>query len=263
MIGSEKWAELFAKHDFFHKYKYYLQVIASSDCEDTQRGWSALVESRLRHLVLKLEFVENLNTAHPFIKGFDKTVVCYNEQQAIDAGRGIFQEASEESGTKPDAPSDQEPPSSDPKDTTEQQPTPQQPSRTVYTTTFYIGLAVEPKATGVNAPRKLDISWPTSEFTKMCKQWEKYDEKSMGICVKYIKSSSLPNDVFDEGEVRSKLKRGKSSNKTRTSQLMTQSAEQPFKKRRSNSINGEESTITELNSQSTDQLAAQASGSKA
>lgn len=47
---------------------------------------SALVESKLRHLVLKLEVIEDLESAHPFIKGYDKTVVCYSEQQAIDAG---------------------------------------------------------------------------------------------------------------------------------------------------------------------------------
>jgi poly(A) polymerase Pap1 len=59
--------------------------------------------------------------------------------------------------------------------------------RRIHTTTFYIGLAIEPRAPGDTAPRKLDISWPTSEFTKMCKQWEKFNEKTMGICVKYIK----------------------------------------------------------------------------
>jgi poly(A) polymerase len=171
MIKSANWKDLFTKHDFFHRYKYYLQVIASSDSIDNQRIWSALVESRLRHLVLKLEFVENLVLAHPFVHGYDHNVNCYSEQQAIDAGRGIFHDLSQfQPSFVQHAPGVAE-----------------RTARTVYTTTFYIGLAIEPRPLGVTAPRKLDISWPTSDFTKMCKQWEKYDERSMGICVKYIK----------------------------------------------------------------------------
>jgi poly(A) polymerase len=130
------------------------------------------VESRLRHLVIKLEFVENLVSAHPFIKGFDKAVVCHTEQEAIDAGRGIFDNDIPTESSEHDL---DENGNSDPYE------------RTVFTTTFYIGLAIEPRAVGVTTPRKLDISWPTSEYTKLCKQWERYDEKSMGICVKYIK----------------------------------------------------------------------------
>lgn len=40
---------------------------------------------------------------------------------------------------------------------------------------------------GSTTPRQLDISWPTAEFTKMVKSWDKYDEISMGIVVKYVK----------------------------------------------------------------------------
>lgn len=40
IVGSAAWSELFAKHDFFHRYKYYLQVIASSDSQETQNKWS-------------------------------------------------------------------------------------------------------------------------------------------------------------------------------------------------------------------------------
>jgi Poly(A) polymerase predicted RNA binding domain len=43
-----------------------------------------------------------------------------------------------------------------------------------------------PKA-GAVGPRKLDISWPTTEFTKMVKSWDKYDESKMGIVVRHIK----------------------------------------------------------------------------
>ncbi len=40
---------------------------------------------------------------------------------------------------------------------------------------------------GATGPRKLDISFPTAEFLKMVKMWEKYDESSMNIVVRHIK----------------------------------------------------------------------------
>lgn len=40
---------------------------------------------------------------------------------------------------------------------------------------------------GAVGPRKLDISYPTTEFTKQVKMWEKYDEAAMGIVVRHIK----------------------------------------------------------------------------
>ena len=39
IVGKAQWSELFAKHDFFHKYKYYLQVIASTGNADLQIKW--------------------------------------------------------------------------------------------------------------------------------------------------------------------------------------------------------------------------------
>lgn len=39
IVGSSTWSELFAKHDFFHKYRYYLQVIASTGNSDLQLKW--------------------------------------------------------------------------------------------------------------------------------------------------------------------------------------------------------------------------------
>ena len=39
IINKASWSDLFAKHDFFHKYRYYLQVIASTDDPDIQIKW--------------------------------------------------------------------------------------------------------------------------------------------------------------------------------------------------------------------------------
>ena len=39
IVGSANWSDLFAKHDFFHKYKYYLRVIASTGSPELQIKW--------------------------------------------------------------------------------------------------------------------------------------------------------------------------------------------------------------------------------
>ncbi|KAI8846179.1 Poly(A) polymerase central domain-containing protein [Chytridium lagenaria] len=164
-LGAATWNDLFEKDDFFHRYKYYLQVIASTDSAERHLRWSGLVESRLRQLVGKLENVENLQTAHPYIKSFERKCKCRTEKEGIDAAHGIY-----------------------PKD----EPTEENPEdgviKTVYTSTFYIGLQIAPFT--ANAPRKLDLTWPTQEFVKLVKIWEQYDQSTMGIVVQNIKRGS-------------------------------------------------------------------------
>ncbi|TDL29399.1 poly polymerase [Rickenella mellea] len=213
IVGTAQWSELFAKHEFFHKYRYYLQVIASTGNADLQIKWSGTVESRIRQLVMKLEYVDSLTLAHPFIKGFEQALHCLTEEEV----RAVAQ------GDVSDAVLKRKKEDIDGKDG----------ASTVYTTTFYIGLAIEPKQPGSTGPRKLDISYPTTEFTKLVKMWEKYDESSMGIVVRHIKSSALPDYVFDEGERMPKhpLKRPKTVKGSGKSN--NTSPDLPNKKRRS------------------------------
>jgi poly(A) polymerase len=49
---------------------------------------SGLVESKLRHLVSKLEMLENVQLAHPFNKGFDSETDCSTEEEAIKFAHG-------------------------------------------------------------------------------------------------------------------------------------------------------------------------------
>lgn len=39
IVGTANWSDLFAKHDFFHKYRYYLRVIASTGSPELQIKW--------------------------------------------------------------------------------------------------------------------------------------------------------------------------------------------------------------------------------
>ncbi|KAF9057831.1 Poly(A) polymerase central domain-containing protein [Panaeolus papilionaceus] len=177
--GNASWSELFQKHDFFHKYRYYLQIIATTASPDLQLKWSGTVESRVRQLVMKLEYVDTLILAHPFVKGFDQVCYCLTEEEVRQVAQGeissaILKRKKEDIEGKEGA-------------------------GPIYSTTFYIGLAIE-KPVGNNGPRKLDISFPTTEFTKLVKSWDKYDEATMGLVVRHIKKSALPDNVFEPGE---------------------------------------------------------------
>ncbi|KAJ3019670.1 polynucleotide adenylyltransferase [Thoreauomyces humboldtii] len=205
MVGSGSWIELFTKSDFFTRYKYYLQVIASSDQAESQLRWSGMVESRLRHLVKQLELVDHLDLAHPYIKGFNKVCKCVTEEERGRAAHGIFPAA------RPDPDAD----------------TPGLSS--LYTSTFYIGLSIKAKDPSSNTPRKLDISWPTRDFVSMVKAWDKFDCSTMGIVVQYMKSVALPAEVFEEGEQPKPLKNKRPKSRNRSNAAPE---ENPTKKRR-------------------------------
>ncbi|RHZ75399.1 hypothetical protein Glove_214g13 [Diversispora epigaea] len=258
MIGTGKWSDLFAKHDFFQKYRYYLQIIASSDNAERQLKWSGMVESRIRHLISKLETVENLNLAHPFVKGFDKVYYCTSEQEANDIleSKKVYYCTSEqdtlESKTDREGNSNEGPQNGEiisnegsQNGTVREKPRNEGPQngmvreritnegpQAIHVTTFYIGLQINPREAGSTSPRQLNISWPTQEFTKLVKSWDKYDENYMKITIKHVKSAELPSEVFEEGEEPRKLKRSKPGGKTESN---TTTSEQPSKKPRSSS----------------------------
>jgi poly(A) polymerase len=110
---------------------------------------------------MKLEYVESLILAHPFVKGFDQVSYCLNEEEVKIVAQGetsdvIANRKKEDIEGKEGA-------------------------GPVYATTFYIGLAIEPRpgihesffsvcsleiiayiVAGAVGPRKLDISYPTT-----------------------------------------------------------------------------------------------------
>ncbi|KAM3586085.1 polynucleotide adenylyltransferase [Umbelopsis sp. WA50703] len=227
-IGAGQWAELFENHSFFQTYKYYLQVIASSDSAESQLKWSGMVESRLRQLVLKLELVDMLVLAHPYVKPLDRVHYCSTDQEALDAAYGVFNQATTFALTEGNMEVNHMELLKENNENSDAQE-PQEPPRKVYTTTFFIGLFIEPKTAGTTGTRKLNISWPCAEFTKLVKSWDKYDEATMGITIKYIKSSMLPADVV-EGDPK-KLKRPQGKSKTGNPPAVNN--EKPNKKMRS------------------------------
>ncbi|KAF9354454.1 polynucleotide adenylyltransferase [Mortierella sp. AD094] len=191
MVERVPWSCLFAKDDFFSRYRHYLQVIASSDSEERHLRWSGFVESRIRHLVTKLERVENLVLAHPYVKGFSKVISYKTAAEKEDAAHGIVHTT----------PTDQLDPTSDSAE-----------AQTMYTSIYYIGLCIPAREVGSTGHRKLDLFRPKEEFTELVKSWDKYDAQSMGIVVQHIHRSALPPELI-EG-VDQKKKRVKSGKKS-------------------------------------------------
>jgi len=50
IVGTADWSELFTKHDFFHKYRYYLQIIASTGDHELQIKWYIFLQRSLTTL---------------------------------------------------------------------------------------------------------------------------------------------------------------------------------------------------------------------
>ncbi|KAF9432642.1 polynucleotide adenylyltransferase [Entomortierella beljakovae] len=206
MVERAPWSSLFVKDDFFSRYKHYLQVIASSDSEEQHLRWSGFVESRIRHLVTKLERVENLVLAHPYIKGFSRITNYKTAAERDDAAHGIFHNSPEQANSTSEGPE----------------------TKSIHTSIYYIGLCISAREAGSTGHRKMDLYRPKEDFTEIVKSWDKYDENSMGIVVKHILSSALPPELVDDVDQK-KTKRSKSGKKSTTD------AKPPTKKRRGSS----------------------------
>jgi len=190
MCKHAEWKELFEPHDFFSKYRYYLQITASSGDPEIQIKWAGTVESKLRHLVMGIEGDEyGLEIVHPFIKGFDRVNYCLDGTESGKVSMGDF----------PDVITKRR------KEDMEGV----EGSLTVWTSTFYIGLKIPKSPDDQPGSRKIDLSYPTNQFTQLVKMWDGFDKSTMGIIVRYMKSSALPDHVFENGTRDRQAKSGK------------------------------------------------------
>ncbi|KAK2747766.1 polynucleotide adenylyltransferase [Myotisia sp. PD_48] len=222
-LGQAQWSDLFAKHSFFSQdYKYYLSITSSSTGKEAQSVWSGLVEAKLRHLVGALDRKSAFEVAHPFPKGFERIHVCKDEQEVeeVRAGSAKYQARGTTTATTDET--------NDPthvaavEDGAENLPMPNgdepsenSDSRTIYTTTYYIGLELKPVQPGESIPplctmsltpeggsRSLDISADTTMFKSTCTSWPQYLPGINDLTIRHVRNYDLPEDVFGPGEVR-------------------------------------------------------------
>lgn len=187
-MGKKNWSDLLEKHSFFHRYKFYLCVVAATKGEfDEHIKWSGFIESKLRLLVQKLELMEGITIAHPFFSPFEESYKCDSEETSkaiIDSFGSLQGQKLTENAVRLENPN---------KDKVDEGQVP------LHLCKMYIGLDLNINA---NGERKLDIQRPCSEFFNVCRNWSDYKEDMQFIQIKNVKLYDLPNDVYDESEKR-------------------------------------------------------------
>ncbi|EED20403.1 poly(A) polymerase pla1, putative [Talaromyces stipitatus ATCC 10500] len=184
------WNDLFTRHTFFSRdYKYYLQITASSKTKEADSVWSGLVESKLRHLVgvERIHVVKDDAEAEQVKNGSTKYQAQGTKTETTDETKDPAHTAAAETGAE-DA----------------QVPDPATngavDSRTIYTTTYYIGLELEPLEPG--ASRSLDIPTDADVFESTCTSWRGFQEGINDLSITHVRSFDLPDDAFEPGETR-------------------------------------------------------------
>ncbi|CRG89381.1 poly(A) polymerase [Talaromyces islandicus] len=201
------WNDLFTIHTFFSQdYKYYLQITSSSKTKDAQSVWSGLVESKLRHLVGALDRKSTIAIAHPFPKGFERIHVVKDDAEAeqVKNGSTKFQAkgTSTETTDETNDPNHNAAAENGAQDAQVPDTTGNggSDSRTIYTTTYYIGLDLKPLEPG--ASRSLDISSDANIFKSTCTSWQGFQPGINDLSITHVRNFDLPDDVFRPEETK-------------------------------------------------------------
>jgi poly(A) polymerase len=220
--GSASWADLFARSDFFARYRHFFQILAVSESAEVHRIWSGFVESKVRILMNKLELEANIAVAPPFTETYEVVLkVDPLDPEDLEKPRNFsmdqvcsahFHNPSKEA-------SDESKNTSNTTDTTDNAPI----TKTIHSTAFYIGLGIAPFDPTFKGPRRLVLDRPVAEFKYFVMNWEKHCP-SMQLEVRDIKRENLPEYIFNEEMKRPlprqpavrKVKRDLSSESTTT-----------------------------------------------
>lgn len=188
---SGNWEELFEKSQFFSINKHFIQLIVTSKSKEQHKIWSGYVESKVRHLCAKLEFVENIAAVPPFPEMFERV------QQAGGPVEDILRYHSRQKEQAEGA------------DTPEEQTSSSTETPTC-SAAFYIAICIAPRTT--TGPIRLDIHRPVAEFKEFVTKWDKHEE-GMELLIKDLKRDDLPDYLFETGQRPTKGKRVKSTAK--------------------------------------------------
>jgi poly(A) polymerase len=195
-IGQKSWKDLFVKHDYFYRYKYYLTIIGFSKGKyEDHIKWCGMVESKLRLLVLKIENVSGVVLAHPYVKPFTISYICKTEEQAgiINQLYGTLEGEKYAKDHLEEIKIDED------TDTQKlEEDVAKEGKFLVHLMKLYIGLELDLKG----KEKKMNIQVPCTEFDQICKSWVSYKPDIYSLSIRYVKLWDLPNDVYDENETR-------------------------------------------------------------
>lgn len=223
--GKERWDALFEPDDFFGRYHNFVMIEASALSEDEHRRWEGTVESKLRHLIKKLEVLHHLQGAHPFPKPIP--FPCSGGSDGARAGRasGQWTRMGRLPGRSrrwlralplPRPSARQAPPLAAgralPPPTAQPQRAPSLPRARlrclcagVWSSAFFLGLIVKVDE-GVLS-RTIDLNFATKEFRDMLFEWNQYKESSMALHLSHVRRAELPEHVRPR-RARKKRRRG-------------------------------------------------------
>jgi len=188
VTNKSTWSKLLERHDFFHRYRFYLCIVASTKANyDEHLKYSGMVESKLRLLVQKLELVEGIELAHPYVKDFHNGYLCESEAQTQEVLQS-YGSLKGDQVTKDITPMSTENKNDNASGKIE-----------IHLTKLFVGLKLD---INKNGEKKLDIQHPCSEFFNICKTWLDFDSNIHQIQIKNVKLYDLPADVYIEGEER-------------------------------------------------------------
>ncbi|CAD1811846.1 Poly(A) polymerase PAPalpha [Candida parapsilosis] len=183
--GQKSWSDLLERHDFFHKYKFYLCVVAATKSNTEEHSkYSGMVESKLRLLVQKLEQVEGVELAHPYVKSFENGYQCKSDEEVHSIVNAYGTSRGDEIATQL---------------VSLNEPKAEDSTIEVNLTKLYIGLKLNLTKDG---EKKLDIQYPCAEFFSICKNWSEFDPSMHFIQIKNVKLYDLSSAVYIEGEQR-------------------------------------------------------------
>lgn len=183
--GQKTWSDLLDRHDFFHKYKFYLCVVAATKADAEEHlKYSGMVESKLRLLVQKLEQVEGVELAHPYVKSFENAYYCNSEEEVFSVVNTYGTIEGDELTANLSSAKESE--------MIEGQVE-------LNLTKLYIGLKLNLVRDG---EKKLDIQHPCSDFFSICKGWSEFNPSIHFIQIRNVKLYDLLADVYIEGEQR-------------------------------------------------------------
>ncbi|KAJ2634868.1 polynucleotide adenylyltransferase [Coemansia sp. RSA 1286] len=248
MKGEAKWTDLFAKDEFFRRYKFYMQVNVTSTDEEASHGLHGFLESRIRQYLVGLENVEHILFVHPYIKSYDHTFVCNTDQEIQDIRNGniptqpntptpskdadtpaVVGTNSNTANGENGSPAENASALSDEAQSSEKNGSEQ---KNIFTSSFYMGLFLKKKSEVSGNSQRMDLSWHTQSFIGLVKKYENWDEQKMTIFIRSLRQEQLPDEVF-EGGPRSLLDASekKSSGKKRKSQTSENSASEKAAKK--------------------------------
>lgn len=195
-IGQKQWKDLFLKHDYFYRYKYYLTIIASSRGKyEDHIKWCGMVESKLRLLVLKIENIAGVVLAHPFVKPFTVSYICDNEEH-LSTINSLYGTLEGERYAKQYL---KEVKISDDTDINKlEEEVAKEGKLMIHMIKLYIGLELDLKG----KEKKMNIQVPCTEFDQICKNWVNFRPEIFSLSIKHVKLWDLPDDVYDTNESR-------------------------------------------------------------